>query len=345
MRQVPVEQQLDFDELRLHVVDRQTMRDVRRDPHAGWHLLVVQRNQHIDRRGIAFRDRRRRIAGDDRFGSEILDQQQAVGDLGLEDLRRGVAKLAQPVRHRDERHDVLGQMRDLAVGLAVPHRRPVGPSRSVHQDGAVGAEREPLIAARRGVALDAAAVGLREARGVEKAADHRDALGARRELAVAGHAHVAMLRSVQRRQREGDIEAVRRQESRRPVRPFQQHDGVLRQVVETELRQLARAFQPVKVRVHQRKARQVIGLHQREGRARHRNVRIVGQKPDHGAGERGLAGAEIAGQRHQIAGIERGRDIHHQAPDALFARQRDAVARSAGGDRKHRHTFAMPSAR
>ena len=36
--------------------------------------------------------------------------------------------------------DVFGEMRDLAVGLAVAHRRAVGPARRVHQDGAMVAE-------------------------------------------------------------------------------------------------------------------------------------------------------------------------------------------------------------
>ena len=101
------------------------------------------------------------------------------GKLGLVDLRRREATLAQPVRHRDERHDVLGEMGDGAVGLAVAHRRAVRPARRVHQDGPLLAVLEPLVGAGRGVALDAPPLGLAVAGGIQKAADRRDALGAR----------------------------------------------------------------------------------------------------------------------------------------------------------------------
>ena len=170
--------------------------------------------------------------------------QQAVGELGLVDLRRREAALAQPVRHGDERHDVLGEMRDRAVGLAVAHRRAVRPARRVHQDGALLAEREPLVGARRGVALDAPPLGLRRSRSIEEAADRRRcARRARAKRAVAGDPRLAGFGPELRREREGDVEAVRRQESGGAVRPFQQHHGVLGQVVEAELGELARAFE------------------------------------------------------------------------------------------------------
>src|SRR6185295_32491 len=102
------------------------------------------------------------------------------------DLRRRVAKLAKPVGDGDKGNDILDQMRDLTVRLAVAHRRTVGAARRIHQDRGVLAERQPLIAARRSVALDALAMGFGEARAVEEAADHRNALGTLDEFAVAG---------------------------------------------------------------------------------------------------------------------------------------------------------------
>ena len=102
-RQIPVEQQLDLDQIGVDVVGRQRVHDMRRDRYRVGQLLAVQRDQHVDRRRIALLDRRRRIAGHHRFGAEVLDDQQAVGQLGLVDLRRREAALAQPVRHRDER--------------------------------------------------------------------------------------------------------------------------------------------------------------------------------------------------------------------------------------------------
>ena len=229
-----------------------------------------------------------------------------------------------------------------AVGLAVAHRRAVRPARRVHQDGALLAEPQPLVGARRGVALDAPPLGLAVAGGIQEAAHRRDALRARREGAVAGDPRLAGFGAGLRLEREGDVEAVRRQEAGRPVRPFQQHHGVLGQVVEAELGEFARAFQPVQVGVHDRKPRQVVGLDQREGRARHRDVRIVGEIADHGAGERGLAGAEIAGQRHQIAGLERGRDVGDEPLGGLLVGERHGEARSAGGEGKHQAGLTSP---
>ena len=334
-RQIPVEQQLDLDLIGVDVVGRQRVDDMRRDRDRARQLLAVQRDQHIDRRRIALLDRRRRIAGDHGLGAEVFDDEQAVGELGLVDLRGGEAELAQPVRHADERHDVLGEMGDRAVGLAVAHRRAVRPARRVHQDGALVAEPQPLVGARRGVALDALSFGQPVAARIEETADDRDAVGARREGAIAGDPGLAVLGAGLRLQRERDVETVRRQEAGGAVRPFQQHDGLLGQIVEAKLGELARTLQPVQVGVHHREARQVVGLHQREGRARHRDVRIVGEIADHGAGEGGLAGAEIAGQRHQIAGLERRRDVGDEAHRGLLVGERHGEARSAGGEGKH----------
>ena len=52
-----------------------------------------------------------------------------------------------------------------------------------------------------------------------------------------------------------------------------------------------------------------IGLDQREGRARHFQRGIVGERADEGAGEGGLAGAEPAGERHDVARREAGGDV------------------------------------
>ncbi len=153
----------------------------------------MQRDQYVDRGLIALLDRRRRIAGHHGFGAEILDDEQAVGELGLVDLRSGEAALMQAICHSDKRNDVLGEMGDDAVGLAVAHRRTVRPARRVHQDGALLAKLKPLVAARRGVALQAPSFRLPVAAGVEETAHGRDSLGPRPERAVAGDARLARL--------------------------------------------------------------------------------------------------------------------------------------------------------
>ena len=67
-----------------------------------------------------------------------------------------------------------------------------------------------------------------------------------------------MLGAERGRQRERDIEPVRRQEACGAVRPFQQHHGVPGQVVEAELGELAGPLQAVKVGMHHGKARQLV---------------------------------------------------------------------------------------
>ena len=101
-----------------------------------------------------------------------------------------------------------------------------------------------------------------EAGFVEEGAHQRDALGARRKGAVADIADMAGFGAELRRQREGDVETVGRQEAGGAVGPFQQHHGAVGQIVEAELGEFRRARQPVEIGVHHREARQLVGLHQ-----------------------------------------------------------------------------------
>ena len=92
---------------------------------------------------------------------------------------------------------------------------------------------------------------------------------ARRERAIADDARIADLGAELRRQREGDVEAIGRQQTGGAVRPFHQHHGAFGQVVEAEFGELGRAREPVEIGMDQRKTRQLVALQQREGRARH----------------------------------------------------------------------------
>ena len=225
----------------------------------------------------------------------------------------------------------LGEMRDLAVGLAVAHRRTVRPPRRVHQDGAPVAEDQAVVAAGRGVARHAHARRFAQARLGDELAHRRDAIDPRRECAVAGDAGMAELRLELRRQRQRHVDAVGRQEAGGAVGPLHHHDGVFRQIVEAELGQLRRSRHAVEVGMHHREARQLVDLHQREGRARHLDRLVVSEIADHRARECGLAGAEIAGQRQHVAGFERGCDVHHQPQGGLLVRQHHREARAARG--------------
>ena len=95
MRQIPVEQQLGFDQERLEVVRRKAMLDTRRDGKRAGDLLAVERDQHVDRRRIALLDRRRRIARDDALRCRDPPAAEALVEVGGVDFRRREAAVAQ----------------------------------------------------------------------------------------------------------------------------------------------------------------------------------------------------------------------------------------------------------
>jgi hypothetical protein len=241
-------------------------------------------------------------------------------------LRRGEAELPKPVGHRDERLDVLRKMHDRAVGFPVAHRRAVGPARRVHQDRVPVFEVEPLVRPGRRVAGHALSLGHGIAGRFQEAADRGETFGARREPAIAGHARVAVVGTELGRQRERDVQPVGRQEARRTIRPFQQHHRSLRQIVEAKLREFARRIEPIEVGMNHWESRQFVDLHQREGRAWHRDRRIAGEMANHGAGERGFAGSKVTRKRDEVARLERGGDVGHQAHRGLLVRQRHGKA-------------------
>ena len=108
---------------------------------------------------------------------------------------------------------------------------------------------------------------------------------------------------------EGNVEASGGKAIPGALRPFDQRDTSGQRLVEADLVDLVRSGQPVEVEMGDRQSRQRIGLNQREGRARHLDARVVGDGADEGAGEGGLAGAEIAVERDHVAGGERRRHI------------------------------------
>ncbi len=118
---------------------------------------------------------------------------------------------------------------------------------------ALVAEREPLVGAGRGVALQPRPQRLAIAALGDELPHRRHAVDARRQRAIAGDAGMAEFELELGRERERDVEPVGRQEAGRAVRPFQQHDRALRQVVEAELGELRRSGQAVEVGMDQRK--------------------------------------------------------------------------------------------
>ena len=128
---------------------------MRRDRKPIGQFAAMQRHQEIDGDLVARFDRRRRIAFDDPLVAEILHDDQPMVEIGLQDRRRREIAVTQTLRQRDIRNDILGEMSDGAVGLAVAHRRTVGTARRVHQHHCLFLDHQALVDACRGVAFHA----------------------------------------------------------------------------------------------------------------------------------------------------------------------------------------------
>ena len=125
-----------------------------------------------------------------------------------------------------------------------------------------------------------------------------------RERAPRREGREPRLWAVAGRQLQPDVEARRRQRSRRPLGPFDKDDRRLGDLLAAELAQLAGAGEAVEIGMDDGADRGVVGLDEREGRARHLEVRIAGERPDHRPRQRRLAGPEPARQRDEIAGLQ-----------------------------------------
>ena len=111
---------------------------------------------------------------------------------------------------------------------------------------------------------------------------------------------------------ERDIDAVRRQRASGAFGPFDQRDRAFRQWRQADLFQFALVVDAIEVGVNQGNGRQVVALREREGRAWNLQRFVIGEIADHGAGSGGLAGAEIARKRDDVAGADQQREVGHQ---------------------------------
>ncbi len=111
-------------------------------------LPFMQRKQDVDRGLVPLGDRRRRIAGDEPLFAEVFDDQKSLLEIGLVHGGRGEAVLPQPIRHRHERHDIIGEVRDRAIRLVAAHRRAVRAAWEIHQQHALIPKRKALVGAR-----------------------------------------------------------------------------------------------------------------------------------------------------------------------------------------------------
>src|SRR5581483_3566036 len=192
---------------------------------------------------------------------------------------------------------------------------------------------EARVAARRSVAAQRDDAGPAPARlAVEEVHQLADAPSAGLRLPQATHSdapHVGPCRL-----RQLDLVPARRQQTGRPLRPFDDGGAALQGLVETDLPRLVRAGEAVEVEMGQRQPRRLVDLAERERRAWHLRRLVPHQGRDQRPCERGLAGAHLAGQSDDIAAPDlEGEEIGQPDHTGLIEVERplEAHARAASG--------------
>ncbi len=103
-------------------------------------------------------------------------------------------------------------------------------------------------------------------------------------------------------ERQRDVKPVRGHPAERTLGPLYQGRPVVQCLVQSQLLDVARTFDPVKVVVTHIQSRSLVILHERERRARY--LFAHAQRRENGARQRRLARAEIALQRDGIADLQ-----------------------------------------
>ena len=231
--------------------------------------------------------------------AEVLHEQETLRDAAGVDLGHRQADRAEPGVDRHEGAHVAGAM----PGARVAHRRLA--RLPVHQHRRAAGAADALVAARRGVALQMPARRVPPAGRIEKRPDCEAPPQAGRERAGRGQARPASIAD----EGEDKVEPRRRQPLPGAFGPFDQDGALGEGIVEADLVELARIGEAIEVEMRYGQPAGGIGLHEREGRARHLQPGIVGKRPDQRPREGRLAGAERPGERDEVAGLQRRGDV------------------------------------
>ena len=176
--------------------------------------------------------------------AEVFDQQKALIEIEGVDGRRGKTAPPELMTDRDERRDVLGEMHERAIGLAVADRRPVRLARCVHQNGAAVRQHETRVSTRRGIALQIFGGRLGVRRRIDEVGERAQALQPRGPASMSREHHAAAIRFG--RLVHGDVEAILRKPVARALGPFDDGHRAWQEIVKAELGKLAR-LEPVEV--------------------------------------------------------------------------------------------------
>ncbi len=130
---------------------------------------------------------------------------------------------------------------------------------------------------------------------------------------------------------EGEGKPVGKGARGQPVGPFDQQRRLVEHVLQAQLRHLVGAVQAVEVDVQHGEVREVVALHQGEGRARHLD-RGAGEGLDAGPGQGRLAGAQITLQRHHVARPQEAGQADPEGGGGRSTAQDEGVSRSGHGE-------------
>ncbi len=307
-------------------VSRRCIAAARHRQHGGARRRVDGR-QHVYGGAIALRVGR--AAGHQPLAAEILHQQQPRWRVLGKDRR---CRQADGAERRIGGEEGAGILR-AEGGAAVADRRRRRP-RPVHQHGAPAGRAHPLIAARRGIALDEAAGGAGEAGILDQRPSGPRAFDPAAPRRAAGQCRAPPVA----RDVEMDGEPVGGQSAGAPLGPFDEDGAVGHRVAEPDFVHLVGRAEAIEIEMADGQPAAHIGLHQREGRTRHLQAGVVGKRPDEGAGEGGLAGAKPARERNRVAGGEDRRHVFGKSVCRRFVgegeRQKGCCHRAAETTRK-----------
>ena len=239
--------------------------------------------------------------GGEEVVAEVLEEDEAAGAVGAEHLGGAEAAGAEPGGDGEE-----GAHVEAALGG------------HVHEDGALEAAAEPLVAAGGGVAGERGPLGPSPALAGEEGADLLGAGHAAASMAAASQSQPGPVAERRARRassapgRRSRVSVRRRAGSAGPeaLGPFDDGDRGGEGVLEAELGDLGRRREAVEVGVPELErpvlGAEVVGLHQ--GVARRGDVLGAAEGGEAGGDQRpregALAGAEAAREAHQVAGGE-----------------------------------------
>ncbi len=168
------------------------------------------------------------------------------------------------------------------------------------------------------------------ARLAEELAQRLEGFKPLREDAMTGNRHDARVGSDLARVVQRHVEVVRVHDLLGALRPFDDDDRILYDVLPAELGELVDGFDAIEIGMHDLPEVALIDLHQREAGTGRLDLRVSGYGADERAGEYGLSDAELAAQSDDVAASEQGGEVRSERGGRRLAVHLDPPAAVRG---------------